>query len=202
MEFRALKQSMEKIELSDEMQNRIIRNCRLSELHEMEEITMKTRKYFDFKKAMFIAAAVVLCLSVSIAAANHSGFFQDVRNWNGAVTGTKYVQATEEINLFAAAGGDALIVTATLLTPETAPYSFLDTFAIDRYQIIDASGNVIVDGKSDDFVRISESTAKMTVPLDGVHKGNYKLVVSSFIGSSKADQPLKISGNWEFGFTV
>ena len=43
MEFRELKQSVEKIEMSDEMQNRIIKNCRLSAVHELEESTMKTR---------------------------------------------------------------------------------------------------------------------------------------------------------------
>ena len=46
MEFRELKRSVEKIEMSDEMRDRIIRNCRLSELHEMEKITMKTATKF------------------------------------------------------------------------------------------------------------------------------------------------------------
>jgi len=67
---------------------------------------------------------------------------------------------------------------------------------------VDASGDVVVDGEGDDFVEIVDGKAVMTISLDGVDNGDYKLVISSFIGSKKADQPLKISGDWECGFTV
>lgn len=42
MEFKELKQSVETIEVPDEMQNRIIRNCHASAVHKTEENTMKT----------------------------------------------------------------------------------------------------------------------------------------------------------------
>ena len=52
-------------------------------------------------------------------------------------------------------------------------------------------GYKIVDGK-----------AVMTISLDGIDSGDYKLLISSFVGSKKADQPLKISGDWECDFTI
>jgi len=202
MEFRELKQSVEKIEMSDEMQNRIIRNCRLSAVHETEEIIMKNRVNFTFKKVASIAAVLALCLCVSVAAANHFGHFKDVTNWTGAVIGTEYEQATDEIEVNAVAEQGVLTVTAAFLTPDTAPYSEEEAFSVGSYQIMDASGDVVVDGEGDDFVEIVDGKAVMTISLDGVDNGDYKLVISSFIGSKKADQPLKISGDWECGFTV
>ena len=203
MEFREeLKQSVEKIGMSDEMQNRIIRNCRISAVHKTEEITMKNRGNFNFKKVVSIAAVIALCLCASVAAVNHFGAFKDVTNWTGAVVGTEYVQATDEIEVNTVAQQGVLTITAAFLSPDTAPYSEEEAFRVGNYQIVDATGNVIVDGEGDDFVEIVDGEAVMTISLDGIDNGDYKLVISSFVGSKKADQPLKISGNWECSFTV
>ena len=202
MEFRELKQSVEKIEMPDEMQNRIIRNCRASAVHKMEETTMRNRVNFNFKKVVSIAAVIALCLCASVAAANHFGHFKDVTDWTGAVTGTEYEQATNEIEVRAVAEEGVLTITATFLSPDTAPYSEEEAFCVGNYQIVDASGDVVVDGEGNDFVEIVDSQAVMTVSLDGIDHGDYKLLISSFVGSKKADQPLKISGNWESNFTI
>ena len=202
MEFRELKQSVEKIEMSEEMQNRIIRNCRLSAVHEQEEITMKNRVSFNFKKVMSIAAVIALCLCVSVAAANHFGVFKDLTNLSGAVTGTEYEQATDEIEVNAVAEQGVLTITAAFLTPDTAPYSEQEAFCVGSYQIVDASGDVVAEGEDNDSVEIADDRAVMTISLDGIENGDYKLLISSFVGSKKADQPLKISGDWECTFTV
>ena len=202
MEFRELKQSVEKIEMSDEMQNRIIRNCRASAVHKTEELTMRNRVNFNFKKVVSIAAVIALCLCASVAAANHFGAFKDVTNWTGAVVGTEYVQATDEIEVNAVAEQGVLTITATFLTPDTAPYSEEEAFCVGNYQIVDASGYVVVDGEGNDFVEIVDGKAKMTVSLDGINSGDYKLLINSFVGSKKADQPLKISGDWACAFSV
>ena len=70
------------------------------------------------------------------------------------------------------------------------------------YQIVDVSGSVIAEGESDDSIEIVDGEAKMTVSLEVVDSGEYKLLINTFIGSKKADQPLKISGSWECDFTV
>jgi len=204
MDFRDLKKSMEKIEMSDEMENRIITNCRLAAVQEMEENTMKKRVHFNFKKSMALAAIVALGLfaCMAAAAAVHFGQFKDITNWNGAVIGTAYEQATNEIEVSVAAAQDELTVIATMLSSNTAPYREIETFGISDYRIVDMSGNVIVEGESTDMVEIMDGVAKLCVPLDGVDSGNYKLLVNAFIGGSKADQPLTISGSWECDFTV
>ena len=202
MEFRELKQSVEKIEMPDEMQHRIIRNCRASAVYKTEEITMRNRASFNFKKVVSIAAVIALCLCASVAAANHFGVFKDVTDWTGAVTETEYEQATNEIEVSAVAEEGVLTITATFLSPDTAPYSEEEAFCVGNYQIVDASGDVVVDGEGNDFVEIVDGKAKMTVSLDGINSGDYKLLINSFVGSKKADQPLKISGDWVCDFSA
>ena len=73
MEFRELKQSVQKIEMPAEMQDRIIRNCRASAVHKTEETIMRNKANFNFKKVVSIAAVIVLCLCATVAAANHFG---------------------------------------------------------------------------------------------------------------------------------
>ena len=163
---------------------------------------MRNKANFNFKKVVSIAAVIVLCLCATVAAANHFGAFKDVTNWTGAVVGTEYVQATDEIEVTAVAEQGTLTVTAVFLTPETAPYSEEEAFSVGSYQIVDAFGNVIVGGEGDDFVEIVDGEAVMTISLDGIDNGDYKLLISSFVGSKKADQPLKISGDWACDFSV
>ena len=186
------------------MQKRIIRNCRLSAVRETEDITMKKRVSFNFKKSMSVAALIALCLCITIAAAaaGNFGLFKDITDWKGAVVGTKYEQATNEIEIDVVASRGKLSVIAKLLTPDAAPYSELETFGIEKYQIVDTSGNVVVEGKGADMVEIVNGEANMSISLGGVYSGNYKLRVNSFTGVKKADQPLEISGAWECDFTI
>ena len=161
---------------------------------------MKNR--VNFKKLMPVAAVLALCLCVSVAAASHFGLFKDVTDWTGAVTGTEYVQATDEIEVSAVVEQGILTITADFLSPDTVPYSELETISVGSYQIVDVSGSVIAEGESDDSIEIVDGEAKMTVSLEVVDSGEYKLLINTFIGSKKADQPLKISGSWECDFTV
>lgn len=202
MEFGDLKKAVEKLELSEEMQARIIQNCRLTAASEKEKNTMKKKGIFHFGKP---TVATVLCLCVTVGAAtaaSQSGWFRDIINWNGAVIGTAYEQATNEIAVTATAVGDELTVTAALLTPDAAPYRELKTLGMGEYQIVDLSGAVVVAGESTEPVEIVDGAAKLRLSLDGINSGNYKLLVSSFVGEKKADQPLQISGSWECDFTV
>ena len=200
MEFRDLKHSVEKIELSNEMKNRIIQNCRLSAAHEVEEISMKNR--VNFKKLMPVAAVLALCLGISVAAASHFGLFKDVTDWSGAVTGIEYVQATDEIEVSTVVDQGVLTITADFLSPNAVPYCELETISVGSYQIVDVSGGVIAEGEGDSSIEIVDGKAIMTVSLAGFDNGEYKLWVNSFVGSKKADQPLNISGSWECDFTV
>ena len=163
---------------------------------------MKNRVNFTFKKAVSIAAVIALCLCASVAAANHFGAFRDITSWTGAVTGTEYVQATNEIDVSATVEQGVLTVTAVFLSPDTAPYHEEESLRIGRYQIVNASGKVVADGEGDAFVEIVDGVAVMPLSLDGTNRGTYTLRIHSFVGSKKADQPLNISGDWECVFTV
>jgi len=43
--------------------------------------------------------------------------------------------------------------------------------------------------------------AAISIKLDDIDSGNYKLVVAAFVGEKKAEQPLNINGSWECAFT-
>ena len=201
MDFGNLKTSIEKIEMSDEMQARIIKNCRLSASYKTEEFTMKKRNHHFFLKPIAIAAVLTLCMAAA-GAAGHFGMFRDITDWTGAVTGTEYVQATNDIQLSASATGDELSVTVTLLTPDAVPYSELDTMGIGSYKIVDQNGNVVFNGENSDFSLIVDGKVNISISLNGIENGSYKLVVDTFSGAKKADNILRISGSWECEFTI
>ena len=200
MDFGNLKTSIEKIEMSKEMQARIIKNCCLLASYKTEEFTMKKRINNRFMKPIAIAAVLTLCM-VAAGAASHFGMFKDITNWSGAVTGTEYVQATDDIQLNVSATEDNLAITVTLLTPDTLPYSELETVSFCSYKIVDLSGQVIFQGKNSDFFHIIDGTANISIPLNEIENGSYKLVVDAFSGAKKADNILRISGSWGCEFT-
>ena len=52
-------------------------------------------------------------------------------------------------------------------------------------------------GTKTDFAEIIEGKTEIVISISGLSSGNYKLVVSGFVGSAKADQPLVLNGTWE-----
>lgn len=196
-----IKKAVNEIEMPIGMKNRIINNCYL----EMEEkdMTKNTKKFY--KRPMVAAASIVLCLCLTgvtalAATGKLEGFFKDITDWTGAVIGTSYEQATEEINLNIVEVSDKLAVEIVFVNPEQSPYSFFETFGIKEFKIVDMNGNVIKEGKETDMVEVVYEKLEIMIPLENVISGDYKLVVSKMVGGSKADQPLEISGLWECEF--
>ena len=200
MDFKKLKKDIEKITISEEMQNRIIENCHLELKKERNVVFMK--KKISFKKSITVAVAFALCLCVSIAAvaASDAGVFKNITNWNGTVVGSYYDQASNEIEVCAKAVDDNLIVKATMLTQDVAPYSVVETYSIIDWQIVDMQGNVIVENENIALIENDDNVLEGSISLNNIDSGNYKLLVKSFIGESKADQPLEIKGSWECNF--
>lgn len=203
MELKNLHEAVNKIELSEEMQERIIRNS----YRKMEEHTMYKNKTPNFfKKPLLAIAAFALCLcltSVTVMAATGKlqGFFKDITRWDGAVIGTTYEQATDEITLNTVSVSDELTITAEFVNPTAAPYRCLDTLGIKKYEIIDTNGKVVVKEKSAEPAEIIDGKVTFAIPVDALASGNYRLVVNKFVGNSKADQPLIINGTWECDFS-
>lgn len=166
--------------------------------------TARARKW---TRIATVAAAVALCLglggvTVMAGSGKMEGFFADVTRWDGAVVGTTYEQATEEIEVSVAVNGDSLIVDAVFLKAGEAPYAFLDSVGVQAYSIVNAEGETLVEGTSNEKAGITDGKVSCKLPLDELESGNYKLIITEFVGSAKADQDLPIKGYWVCEFSL
>ena len=203
MEIKNLIKKVNEIEIPEEMKNRIINHCYM----EMEENYMgkhATKKSFRKPIAIVASLAICLCLvGVTTLAANGklSGFFKDVIGRDGAVVGTSYEQATDEVKLNVMDAGDELVIELVMMDPNATPYITFEQFGIESYTITDMNGNCIVDDEKTDMMKVIDGKVTVNIPLDKIAKGKYKLVVRALVGSAKADQPLVLSGVWECEFS-
>ena len=141
MESKMLAEKIREIEMPEDMQARIMKKCRNMEDEDMSKNTKHT-----FKRPMVAVASLALCFCLTgvtalAATGKLQGFFRDITGWNGAVIGTAYEQATEEIELTVAHVSDNLTVAINMVNPDVAPYRFLETFGLESYRIVDRNGN-------------------------------------------------------------
>ena len=205
MEFENLKSATQEITMPEEMKRRIAHNCKKQIVNTMEEHTMNNRKnnsFFRKPAAVFAALAVCISLSVTALAATGvlQGFFRDITNYSGAIVGTSYEQATDEINMDVTVNGNELTVLAIFADPQIAPYVYAEQLGIAQYRIVDGNGKEVKEG-STDSAEVVNGQAAVNIELDDISSGNYKLIVTAFVSEKKADQPLNINGNWECEFT-
>lgn len=220
MERNLLKEEIKEIQMPVAMQARILENCRTAEIKEEENRFMAKNISADTKKQSAknsskrkwtriatVAAAVTLCLGLGgitamAASGKLDGFFADVTRWDGAVVGTTYEQATEEITVSASVSGDRIIVDATLLKAEEAPYAFIENMNVQTYCIVNAEGETLVEGTSNEKAGITDGMVSFQLPLDGLERGSYKLIITELVGSAKVEQDLPIKGYWVCEFEV
>lgn len=220
MERDLLKEEIEDIKMPEEMKVRIVENCRNAEANEKENVFMAKNISVDTKKQSAkkcigrkwpriatVAAAVTLCLglggvTVMAGSGKLEGFFADVTRWDGAVVGTTYEQATEEIEISVAVNGNSLIVDAVFLKAGEAPYAFLDSVGVHAYSIVNAEGKTLVEGTSNEKAGITDGIVSCELTLDELESGNYKLIITEFVGSAKAEQDLPIKGYWVCEFSL
>jgi len=176
METNKLSQKINEIEMSEQMKIRIINNCK----REMEERLMGSRKtHKSFKRPVVAIASMAVCfclvgITALAATGKLEGYFKDNKRWDGAVTGTSYEQATEEINMSVASGEDKLAVTVELVNPNKAPYMTFETFGIEEYKIMDVNGNVIVESASTELAEIDNGKVVIEIPISELPSGDYK----------------------------
>ena len=202
----SLFKEVKKIEMPDDMRERILEKCykESNEIKVNKEAEMRSKNKF-FKRPLTVAATLILCVcvtGVTVLAATEKlqGFFKDITNWNGAITGTTYEQATEEIIVSIGEVTEEISILVTIENSEKPPYSESELFGIGSYRIEDMSGKVIVSENS--FAERTPFTSQMSlkVPLEQILNGKYKLIIEQFISVKKADQPLRINGIWEADF--
>ena len=188
---------IKEIEMPKDMQQRIIEKCYIE--------TEKKNMNKMFKNPMVAVASFALCVCLmgvtALAAPGKlEGYFRDIKRWDGAVIGTAYEQATDEVEMNIIEVSDKLVVEITMVNFKEAPYSFFEMFGIKNYKIVDANGKVIVENENLEMSAIANNKVLVNVPLDDVGNGEYTLIVSELVGGSKADQPLGLDGTWECSF--
>lgn len=188
MDFYGIKENVEAIRLPEDAYGRICQNMKRRKEH-----TVMKKQY---RKPLTIAAALVLCLTLPLgaAAAGRLGHFRDILGWNGAIVGTAYDNATDEIEVTAKAEGDNLLVTVRLLMPEKAPYREVEALALGSCYFTDEAGDRIAELSGTDALPLLGNT--LTFQL-GLIEDAHTLHIESFVGSKKAEQDLVISGDWE-----
>lgn len=203
MEWNGLKSAAETITMPGDMKRRIAKNCKMQISKYERESMMKRNTFFRKPAAVFAVLAICLSLSVTALAAPgiRKGHFRDIKNWQGAVVGTAYDQATDEIHVDVTVSGDTLTVLAAFADPQMAPYRYAEALGIDAYRIVDASGRTVKEGSAE-AVRIVGGGTAISIPLDDISSGTYTLMVTSFVSEKKAEQPLPINGSWECVFTT
>lgn len=128
------------------------------------------------------------------------GFFKDITNWNGVVIGTIYEQATDEITISVGVEEEELNVLVTMINPKIPPYSESEELGISSYRIEDMFENAVVSDSSTDMTAVNDGHVDIKISLNDIEKGNYKLIIDSFVSAKKADQPLRLYGIWEADF--
>lgn len=192
MDHHKIKENVEAISLPDAARSRIRAN--------LVNGSHNPRKAFS-RKPLVIAAALVLCLALPIgtAAAGRRGQFRDVYNWQHAVVGTAYDNATEEIAVTAQSDGNTLLVKATLLVPEQAPYPYISMLSIDSYRIVDANGKPLYKVHNEAKIEAAECQGNsfvIPISLTAPLPSGSALVIETFVATAEFEQPLPISGNW------
>lgn len=205
MDYKQLKSAAEIIAMPDEMKRRIVRNCKTQISDSKKEIIMKGKKNNMFiRKPAAVLIAVALCITLSVTAVATSGvlmgYFRDITNWQGAVVGTSYEQATDEISMNVTVNGDEMTVLAAFSDPQMAPYVYVERLGIAAYRIVGTNGKVVKKGTAESS-EIVNGQAAVNIRLDDLDSGSYKMIVTAFVGEKKAEQPLNINGNWECTFT-
>ena len=196
-------ENLKEIEMPDDMKNRIVSKCKV----ELEEQKMSKRKINKFaRRPMVAAASLVLCLCLAGATVLAStgklqGFFKDVKRWDGAVVGTTYEQATDEIAVKITEVKEKLTLEISMLDSNVAPYSVFELFGVKNYKIIDMDGKNIAEADDENMAELISGKVEVQIPVNNIAEGAYKLIISEMVGSAKADQPLVLSGIWEIEFT-
>ncbi len=202
MMSKELKEKVSEIEMPDAMRARIIKNC----YSKMEEETMKEHKRnILFRRPMVAVATLALCICVTgistmAATGKLQGFFKDITRWDGAVVGTSYEQATEEMQVNATGTSEGLEIEVTFLTPDQAPYLYFEQFGIQTCEIVGSDGKVMVKEITSELAAVQDGKVNILLTLEELPKGSYKLRINEMVGAKKADQPLILHGAWECEF--
>lgn len=176
------------IEIPEETRSRILINCRKNVPIEKS----------GFRKPVLIAAILMIFICAAAAGMGTRGFFRDIRNPLGAITGTEYLEATHEISVQAALSGSSLSVRTEFLNPGAFPWKEAESLSIGSFKILDAAGKTLFKGGNSDPFPVENGCTAIEIPLEKISGTPHTIVIESFVTHKKADQPLSVKGMWEY----
>ena len=190
-----LKETVENIRMPMDMKKRLVRNC-----------TVKRRQNpIPARKKLSAAVSLLaLCLAIPTGAfaAGKLGIMRDVKNWQGAITGQVYENATDSISVSVGVEDATLLVTTALVYPDERPFRYIEQLSILEYRIENQSGKKVLKGKETACYPLIDHEAHIPLPISDLPAGSYTLKITSFSGNAKAEQPLPILGHWEHSFQI
>ena len=195
MDMEQWKTWMEEITLSAEARARIVRGCRAA------RAAARRGRGTRRRRLAAIAVAAALCLGLA-ATAYGLGRFRDVTRWDGAVVGTEYGPATEELDVCAVPAEGGVTVIAAMTAPEAFPWRGMESLGLGTYRLLDGAGNTVAAGEGTATAAVSGGRAQIFLPIQTLPGGDYTLCIDGFVGGAKGDQPLPILGPWTCPFTV
>lgn len=140
------------------------------------------------------------------------GFFSDIKRFDGAITGTKYENASNDIKidvleLNSESGKVIIPLELTFVNSTEAPFPFIQEISIAEYKILDSNNEKIAN------IKVSASDAEKGIASEGkalvklsiadeklTFGEEYTIVIEKMYGLSKADAPLHITGTWKCSF--
>ncbi len=211
-----MKESLEKkineIKVPTTLHNR----CRMginNAKKEREENQMNKKKMIRTVLATAAVAGVCILTTGNTAIGNTvKGFFKDVTRWDGAVVGTEYLQATEEIDMEIVTattenGHTKLCLEVTFVEKEQIPWKYIEEMELGSYKILDEEGKEVIVVENDSTERVKgtivDGKTQIVFEVEPLLEDiEYTIVVESMYGLKKADAPLEIKGNWEYTLKV
>ena len=180
-----------------------------TEINKVEGKNMsKPKNIIWLKRASTVAAVVTICAVTVVSAGAIKGMFKDVKRWDGAVVGTEYVNATNDIEMnISETKDDYISLDIKFENPNEAPFSFIQEVAITDYKILNNNDKEVLEVNStvENGIKGIVENGRILVKLPTNDKltlnQDYRIVINTVYGLAKAEQPLKITGTWECEFT-
>lgn len=132
-----------------------------------------------------------------------TGYFRDIKNWHGAVIGTTYQNADEEIAVNVTVSSSDIVVGIDFMCPHEFPYREIEELVLKEYQVISQDGSVVCsEAKTVQYSSVSDGETSIQIYLGDIPDGEYNLQILSFEGIKTPEHPLVINGKWEIKFRI
>ena len=150
------------------------------------------RSRLTYAAIIGIPAAAVL-LGAGVYTIHNGGYFHDVKNGFGTITGVTYENATDEISIKAVKKSEQIELTVQILEPyiNKMPYEDCEQLKIGKCTLISKGKNT--DFSTDEISEVENGKAVFLLDIDDADS----ISITELISRKKADADLSIYGNWE-----